>query len=147
MPWIAKYTFLLQILGRKPCTESRQAVSSNVNKLIGVAFPVQSLCSFFFFFFIKHPPPREKHNTTLILSVQCCSKHVNCGSSAGKGFSKTLVWCLTTWCHCSAQPPGTPVSCRFGFWDAFEKLNQLPLIPFPSSLFSVFSNLNYIFAW
>lgn len=48
MPWIAKYTFLLQILGRNLCKESCQAVSSNVNKLIGVAFPVQGLCSFFF---------------------------------------------------------------------------------------------------
>lgn len=60
MPWIAKYTFLLQILGRKLCTESRQAVSSNVNKLIGVAFPVQSLCPFLFFFSFKHSPPQRK---------------------------------------------------------------------------------------
>lgn len=55
MPWIAKYTFLLQILGRNLCKESCQAVSSNVNKLIGVAFPVQGLCSFFF------PPPFPKN--------------------------------------------------------------------------------------
>lgn len=138
MPWIAKYTFLLQILGRKLCTESRQAVSSNVNKLIGVAFPVQSLCPFLFFFSFKHSPPKGKHNPTLILSVQCCSKHVNCGSSAGKGFSKTLVWCSTARCHCSAQPPGTPGSCRYGFWDAAEKLNPFPLIPFPVFLCSLF---------
>lgn len=56
MPWIAKYTFLLQILGRNLCEESRQAVSSNVNKLIGVAFPVHGLCSLFFF-----PPPFLKN--------------------------------------------------------------------------------------
>lgn len=58
MPWIAKYTFLLQILGRNLCKESCQAVSSNVNKLIGVAFPVQGLCSFFFPpSFPKNPNP------------------------------------------------------------------------------------------
>lgn len=77
MPWIAKYTFLLQILGRELCKESRQAVSSNVNKLIGVAFPAQGLCS-------PLPSPQK---TALLFSVQCCSKHMNSGSSARKGFS------------------------------------------------------------
>lgn len=81
MPWIAKYTFLLQILGRNLCKESCQAVSSNVNKLIGVAFPAQGLCSFFFF------TPLPKKTPTLLLSLQCCSQHMNYGSSARKDFS------------------------------------------------------------
>lgn len=69
MPWIAKYTFLLQILGRNLCKESRQAVSSNVNKLIGVAFPVQGLCSFFSYFFFSTSLPKKPQPFSFLHTV------------------------------------------------------------------------------
>lgn len=138
MPWIAKYTFLLQILGRNLCKESCQAVSSNVNKLIGVAFPVQGLCSFFF-----HLPSQK---TPTLLFVRCCSKHMNYGSSARKDFSnqsqkKVLDSCSTVRCHSPAQPPGLLLSRRHGFRGACGKPNLFPL------LFAILASPLFLASW
>lgn len=144
MPWIAKYTFLLQILGRNLCKESCQAVSSNVNKLIGVAFPVQGLCSFFF-----HLPSQK---TPTLLFVHCFSKHMNYGSSARKDFSnqsqkKCLFRVQQFGVTALLNLPGLVLSRKCGFWGTCGKPNPLPLLLCHSCFSSVLSKQDCVLAW
>lgn len=129
MPWIAKYTFLLQILGRDLCKESRQAVSSNVNKLIGVAFPAQGLCSPF-------PSPPKKQPFSFLYSVAPSIRTVAALQERVSltRAEKNSCWVLSILVSlpCSASW-GSYGLC--GFWGASEKPNPFPLLSCPVMLF------------
>lgn len=107
--------FLAGICVRNHAKQSLQMLTSS-----SVWLSQCRVCALFFF----HLPSQK--TPTLLLSVCCCSEHMNYGSSARKDFSnqsckKVLVWYSTVWCHCPAQPPGAPVELEVWILGCFWK--------------------------